>query len=71
MTLCHERMASTYKTGQEAPVDGIYGFVRHTKPVPRCNPTAEEERIPLEAGERFPPHKSCEKGAYWKLLKRT
>lgn len=64
-------MASTYRTGEDAPVDGIYQFVEHIEDVPHCNPTPEEERIPLDAGETFPPHRSCEKGAVWKLYKRT
>ena len=53
-----------YKTGEKAPFTGNYDFVNHLDGTTRC--TNEEQRIPLEKGETFPPHKSCEKACYWK-----
>jgi hypothetical protein len=38
-----------------------YTFVKHIGTV-SCNPTQDERRIPLSAGETFPPRKSCRTG---------
>lgn len=63
-------MAKRYKTGEDAPRTGIYAFVEHVDRDFDCNPTPEENEIPLEAGETFPPHKSCEKAAWWEFDRR-
>lgn len=62
-------MATEYKTGEQAPYSGVYGFNRHTGAVPHCIPTPAEREIPLSRGETFPPHKSCRQGAYWILVR--
>lgn len=56
-----------YKTGEKAPFTGNYRWVKHTEDVV-CAITHEEYIIPLEKGERFPPTKHCEKGAYWTFI---
>ena len=60
-------MATTYKTGEKAPWTGDYRCIGHTDPNKRC--TINEEEIPLSRGEVFPPHKSCNTGAYWNLIR--
>lgn len=63
-------MTGEYRTGEQAPVSGVYGFVRHiTERFPRCVPTPAEQEIPLSKGERFPPHKSCGQGVVWRLVR--
>lgn len=57
-----------YKTGEKAPVTGIYSYVRHTQPS-SCTPTQDERSIPLSKGETFPPHRSCNKGVVWRLTR--
>lgn len=57
-----------YKTGEKAPLSGDYKFIKHIDGTTRC--TNEEYIIPLSKDEVFPPHKSCNKGCYWDLLRR-
>ena len=57
------------KTGEKCQKSGYYRFVRHTDFSVGCHPTYEEGEIPLEAGETFPPIKSCKKGAYWEYAR--
>lgn len=56
-----------YKTGDTAPVTGQYEFVSYTDGTTTPAPTANERIIPLSRGEVFPPVRSSNKGAYWKL----
>ncbi len=56
-----------YKTGNIAPTTGNYRWDGHTEDV-SCSITHEEYIIPLTTGERFPPTKHCEQGAYWVLV---
>lgn len=63
-------IGSEYRTGEKAPVSGWYDWVRHTTPS-SCRPTTDERRIPLSKGETFPPCRSCETGAVWRLSKTT
>lgn len=60
-------IGTTFRTGQKAPVSGIYQFVRLTDPSKTCVPTANERTIPLRQGETFPPVRSCNEGAIWRL----
>jgi hypothetical protein len=62
------QIGETFTTGQTAPVSGTYEFVRHIGPT-SCTPTAEERQIPLSRGETFPPHRSCNKGVVWQLIR--
>ncbi|MCZ7539598.1 MAG: YjzC family protein [Anaerolineae bacterium] len=57
-----------YKTGDTAPQTGRYEFVRYTDGTTTPPPTAEERVIPLTKGKTFPPIRSCNKAAWWKLL---
>lgn len=57
-----------YKTGDTAPQTGRYQFVSYTDGTTSPSPTAEERIIPLSRGEVFPPIRSCNKGAYWRLI---
>lgn len=53
-----------YKTGQRCPATGIYvfdGYVRFRQ----HTPTAEEQRIPLDRGDTFPPIRSRPPAAAW------
>jgi hypothetical protein len=61
-------IGSTFRTGEVAPVKGVYQYVRHTTPT-NCVPTSEERQIILNKGERFPPHRSCSRGVIWKLYR--
>ena len=67
-TFTRAQIGDTFKTGQRAPVSGIYQYVRHLTPT-TCTPTVEEREIPLSAGEVFPPHRSCSAGVLWKLIR--
>ena len=58
-------IGTEFKTGEKAPVTGNYRFVRHVDGT--TNHTPAEAVIPLRAGETFPPCKSCDKGAFWRL----
>jgi YjzC-like protein len=57
-----------YKTGDTAPYTGRYEFVRYTDGSTAPAPTSEERIIPLSRGETFPPVKSCNKGAWRRLV---
>ena len=54
-----------YKTGEKCPAKGNYKFDGYVDGTWIPRPTAEERRIPLEAGETFPPIRSCEKACFW------
>lgn len=62
-------LGQEFRTGEKAPVSGVYRFVRHIDSPPSCNPTSAENEIPLSKGETFPPHRSCGKGAIWSLVR--
>lgn len=57
-----------YKTGDTAPTTGRYQFVRYTDGTTTPAPTPEERVIPLSRGETFPPIRSANKAAWWKLV---
>lgn len=61
-------VGSAYHTGEKAPVSGRYEFVRHSNPDSHCEPTAEEQSIPLSQGEIFPPCRSCSARSVWSLV---
>ena len=66
----HAQIGDTFKTGQRAPVSGVYEYVRHLVPS-SCTPTPNEREIPLSQGEVFPPHRSCNAGVLWKLIRHA
>ena len=51
----------------EGPVSERYEFARHTSPDSSCHPTAGDRSIRLSQGETFPPFRSCNSGAVWRL----
>lgn len=63
------RIGERFKTGQSSPVDGVYGFDVYTDGSSRPSPTAEERVISLSRDETFPPVRSANKAAWWKLLR--
>jgi hypothetical protein len=56
-----------YKTGQVSPANANYDWDGYTDGTWLPSPTAEERKISLDNGEVFPPIRSCDKGAYWKM----
>ena len=55
-----------FHTGQSAPSTGDYHFAGHMENS-ACQPTENEKRIPLTAGEIFPPCRHCKTGAFWEI----
>lgn len=64
-------IGTRYKTGEKCVESGIYGFDGYLDGSAWPAPTSEERQIPLSAGETFPPIRSCNKGCYWKLVRRA
>lgn len=58
-------MKTRFKTGDKCPSTSHYKFDRYVDGTTTPSPTKEEERIPLENGETFPPIRSSEKACYW------
>jgi len=56
----------TFRTGQSAPATGNFVFAGHMESS-TCQPTEEEKRIWVTAGETFPPCRHCDAGALWKM----
>jgi YjzC-like protein len=56
-----------HKTGQQCVADGSYVFDGYTHDPPTPMPTQEERVISLARGHIFPPIRSTERGAYWRL----
>lgn len=60
-------IGDTFTTGQEAPVSGVYAFVRHMDWT-QCTASPGQRKIPLSKGETFPPHGgNCNAGVVWRL----
>lgn len=60
------QLGQVYRTGQTAPVSGVYEFAGHVDGS-YCSPTSGERYIPLAKGETFPPHRRCNKSVLWRL----
>ncbi|NVJ27217.1 MULTISPECIES: YjzC family protein [Myxococcus] len=58
-----------FKTGEKCPTRGIYTFDGYTDNTTTPAPTSEERVITLDENETFPPIRSTNKGAYWKLTR--
>jgi hypothetical protein len=56
-----------YKTGDISPANAYYEWDGYTDGTRLPLPTAEEQKIPLDNGETFPPIRSCNKGAFWRM----
>lgn len=57
-----------YKTGQLSPASANYDWDGYTDGTKTPSPTNEEKKISLSKDEVFPPIRSCNKGAYWKMI---
>lgn len=61
------QVGELFKTGDKCSATGSYVFEKYTDGTTTPAPTQNERVIPLKQGETFPPIKSCNKGAWWKL----
>jgi len=59
------------KTGQVCEIAGDYQFDGYVDGTSWPPPTVEEQVIPLDVGDRFPPVNSSDKAAWWKLIRRS
>jgi hypothetical protein len=57
-----------YKTGETCQTSGKYKFDGYVDGSRTPAPTVNEQTIPLERGETFPPIKSSGKACYWKKV---
>ena len=57
-----------FKTGETCVTTGRYRFDGYTDGTYTPSPTTEEMEIYLTRGETFPPIRSCNKGAWWRLI---
>ncbi|MBL9102937.1 MAG: YjzC family protein [Myxococcales bacterium] len=58
-----------FKTGQTCDTSGVYAFDGYTDGAAGPQPTQEERVITLRGGQTFPPIRSTNRGAYWKLMR--
>ncbi|HEY0138074.1 MAG TPA: YjzC family protein [Nannocystis sp.] len=65
------KIGDRFKTGQTCDTSGIYGFDGYTDASAGPQPTQEERVITLRASQTFPPIRSTNHGAYWKLQRAT
>jgi len=61
------KIGDRFKTGMKCETSGRYAFDGYVDGTSSPAPTAEEREIPLSAGEVFPPVRSSNKSAWWKL----
>ena len=55
-----------FHTDQTVPSTGTYHFAGHMENS-ACQPTENEKRIQIVAGEIFPPCRRCKTGAFWEI----
>ena len=55
-----------FHTDQSVPSTGTYHFAAHMENS-TCQPTENEKRIQIVAGEIFPPCRHCKTGAFWEI----
>ena len=60
-----------FRTGQTCDTKGDYDFDGYTDGTSSPAPTQNEKRIPMDRNETFPPVRSSNKGAWWKLARKT
>lgn len=60
-----------FKTGEKCDTKGIYKFVRYVDIPWAPAPTPNEQEIPLDRGDIFPPIKSQNRAAWWRLTRLT
>ena len=61
------KVGDRLETGQKCDTPGSYVFDEYVDGTKPPAPTNEERVIPLAAGETFPPVRSHNKAAWWKL----
>lgn len=61
------KVGDRFKTGQACDTTGIYAFDGYTDASAGQQPTQEERVISLRVAQTFPPIRSVNRGAYWKL----
>ena len=61
------KIGDRFKDGQICDTSGSYAFDGYVDGTSTPAPTSEERVIPLSKGGTFPPVRSCNKGAWWKL----
>ena len=59
---------TTGETGDTVEYAGRYQFLRYTDGTTTPSPTSEERIIPVQPGDKFPPVRSANKGAWWGLI---
>jgi hypothetical protein len=64
-------LGQEFKTGDKCETKGDYTFVRYTDNSWAPAPTPDEQVIPLDKGDTFPPIKSQKKAAWWRLTRLT
>lgn len=58
------------KTGEVCDIAGDYEFDGYTDGTFYPPPTTDEQVIPMDRDDTFPPVKSSQKAAWWKLIRR-
>ena len=61
------KIGDRFKNGEICETSGSYVFDGYVDGTTTPAPTANERVIPVSKGGHFPPVKSCEKAAWWKL----
>jgi hypothetical protein len=59
------------KTGEVVSVAGRYQFDGYLDGTRWPAPTTDEQVEPFDRGDRFTPIRSCNKGCFWILIKRS
>ena len=62
-------MTNKYQTGYLSPIKATFIWDGYTDGTHNPLPTANENRIPMDKGDKFPPIRSCNKGAFWKIAR--
>ncbi|MFL5344194.1 MAG: YjzC family protein [Hyalangium sp.] len=60
-----------FKTGAKCETSGTYTFIRYVDNPQAPAPTSNERDIPLAKGETFPPIRSQNRAAWWRLTRLT
>ena len=66
-----DNIGTKFKTGEKCTTSGSYVFDGYTPGPSSPEPTQEERVILLSRGETFPPIRSANRGAWWKLQRAT
>lgn len=61
------KVGDRFKTSDKCSTTGSYVFDGYVDGSTSPSPTNEERVIPLSSGETFPPVRSANKSAWWKL----